>query len=207
MLRNGFAALSQLKRAGPFYEPPTAPRDFPLAPLCSRVASLSPLPEQRPMTRPREATPDTLVSYDEDYVRWLDQQLALLRKGQWTALDRGNLAEEIADMGRSERSAVTSNMIVVMLHLLKCVAQPERVSGSWIGSTREHRRRLHETFEDSPSLRHYATERFAYAYGQARKQAADETRLPRSIFPESAPFSVDEMLGEDWLPSGIGDPS
>jgi hypothetical protein len=43
-------------------------------------------------------------------------------------------------MGRSERRSLESNLIVVLLHLLKWQYQPEKRSGSWEGSIIEHRR-------------------------------------------------------------------
>ena len=157
------------------------------------------------MTPPYETAPDTLVAYDKDYALWLDEQVRLLREGRLADLDRDNLAEEIADVGRSERKAITSNMIVLMVHLLKCLAQPERMLGSWLSSIREHRRRLDRDFHDSPSLRRYAREQFSRVYDDALEQAADETRLPLSRFSPEPPFTFDEVCDKTWFPPDIAD--
>ena len=157
------------------------------------------------MTDTAVAVPDTQVGYDEDYVLWLDQQVRLLENGDLAALDRVNLADEVADMARSHRDAVTSNMIVAMMHLLKCLVHPEGISGSWLGSIREHRRRLAKGFQSSPSLRRHARLEFSEAYDDALKQAADETRLPRTRFPAEPPFTLEQMLDPDWFPPEIAD--
>jgi hypothetical protein len=140
------------------------------------------------------------VGYDEDFAAWLDEQAALLRAGRTDALDLANLAEEIEDMGKSEKRAVSQNLIVVFVHLLKHVHQPERRGKSWRRSIREHRRRLNEAFEYSPSLRRHAEFVFAACYKSARKQAADATGLHLSEFPEVCPFTLAQALDEDFLP-------
>ena len=111
-----------------------------------------------------------------------------------------NLIEEIDDMGKSQKQAVRSNLIVVLMHLLKYKYQPDRRSGSWKYTIREHRRRLIEAFEDSPSLRIFFAEVFDKCYQNARKEAADETALSLGTFPSESPFTPEQTLDEDFLP-------
>jgi hypothetical protein len=59
---------------------------------------------------------------------------------------------------------------------------------------------LQEAFLDSPSLKSYYIEVFDNCYQHARKEAAIETGLPLSIFPQECPFSVDEILDADFFP-------
>ena len=93
--------------------------------------------------------------YDKDYYLWLEETIQLLQEGRLTDLDIFNLIEEIKDMGRSEKNALESNLIVLLMHLLKWKYQPEEQSGSWRGSIREHRRRILKAFKNSPSLKSY----------------------------------------------------
>ena len=51
--------------------------------------------------------------YEQDYCLWLEKTASLLRDGRLHELDIPNLVEEIEDMGRSERRAVKSNLVVV----------------------------------------------------------------------------------------------
>jgi len=140
------------------------------------------------------------ISYDRDFMLWIETTVQLLKEQKFAELDLENLIEEIEDMGKSNKSALRSNVIVVLLHLLKWKYQPEKRTNSWKFSLREHRRRLEEDFEDSPSLQNYYREIFPKCYGNARKLAADETGLVLEIFPVESPFTPEEVSDAEFLP-------
>ena len=137
--------------------------------------------------------------YEQDYYLWLEKTAQTLRDRNCD-LDWDNLLEEIKTLGRSEKKSVKSNLRVVLLHLLKWKYQHQKRSRSWFLSLAEHRQRLYDDFEDSPSLKSYCHDAFAKVYGEARKQAARETDLSLSHFPEVCPFNREQALAEDWLP-------
>jgi hypothetical protein len=110
------------------------------------------------------------------------------------------LLEEIADMGRSEKRAIDSNLRVVLLHLLKWNYQPQQRSGSWRGSITEHRIRIRKALQDSPSLKNYLLEVFPETYQDATKIASQETELELEIFPTSCEWTLQQVLDEEWLP-------
>ncbi|MDX2241724.1 MAG: DUF29 domain-containing protein [Leptolyngbyaceae cyanobacterium bins.302] len=138
--------------------------------------------------------------YETDFVQWVEVTVKQLRNQNYAAVDWANLIEEIEDMGRRERKALKSNLIVVLLHLLKWEFQPEQQSGSWRSSIREHRRRLNDDLQDSPSLVPYLQDVFAECYTNAREQAADETDLPLTMFPEVCPYTIEQVLDSNFLP-------
>lgn len=138
--------------------------------------------------------------YETDFVQWIEATVTQLRSQNYEAVDWANLIEEIEDMSRRERKALKSNLIVVLLHLLKWQFQPEQQSGSWRSSIREHRRRLNEDLKDSPSLVPYLQDVFAECYTNAREQAADETGLSLTHFPEVCPYTVEQALDANFLP-------
>ncbi len=138
--------------------------------------------------------------YNKDYCLWLEETVQLLREGRLTELDINNLIEEIEDMGISQKNALESNLIVLLMHLLKWKYQPEKQSGSWRGSIREHRRRILKAFKNSPSLKRYFEGIFDESYQEARKQAADETELSLSTFSENCPFTIEQILDSEYLP-------
>jgi hypothetical protein len=138
--------------------------------------------------------------YERDYYAWTEEQAALLRAGHTVDLDLANLAEEIEDMGRSQRRAVKSALIIVLVHLLKYRFQPQRRSNSWRATLREHRRRLRDEFADSPSLRLYAESLLAECYQDACEEVADETGLPWETFPTACSFTLDQVLNRSFLP-------
>ncbi|MCL1472691.1 DUF29 domain-containing protein [Argonema antarcticum] len=138
--------------------------------------------------------------YEKDYLQWIQTTLEKIRSGDYVNVDWENLIEEIEDMGRSERKSLKSNLIVVFLHLLKWQFQPEMRSGSWEGSIIEHRRRIRESIDDSPSLQNYLESIFPECYLQAVKQAKAETRLPLETFPQLCPYDLEQVVSDEFLP-------
>jgi Domain of unknown function DUF29 len=139
--------------------------------------------------------------YDVDFMRWVETTAEQLRAQDYGSVDWENLIEEIEDMSRRERKALKSNLVVILLHLLKWQYQPECRTGSWRGSIREHRRRINEDLKDSPSLAPYLQEVFAECYEYAREQASDETGLSVETFPSDCPYTSEQSLESKFLPS------
>lgn len=138
--------------------------------------------------------------YKIDFVRWIETTAQQLRNQDYVSVDWKNLIDEIEDMSRRERKALKSNLIVVLLHLLKWEYQPEYRTGSWRGSIREHRRRINEDLKDSPSLVPYLEEVWAECYESAREQAADETGLPLETFSLTSPYTTEQALNPKSMP-------
>ena len=134
---------------------------------------------------------------EKDYCLWLEKTVQLLREGKLRELDVSNLIEEIEDMGISQKNALESNLIILLMHLLKWKYQPEKQSGSWRGSIGENRRSILKAFKNSPSLKGYFEDIFDECYQEARKQAADETELSLNIFPENCPFEIEQLLDSE----------
>lgn len=138
------------------------------------------------------------MNYETDFYQWTQQQAALLRQGQWSQVDAANLAEEIDSMGKSDRRAIWSHLINILLHLLKWQYQPERRGNSWTESIDNGREQLDWLIKDSPSLRPKLPQFVDDIYPRARRKAAHETGLPLSTFPEQCPFTVEQITGEYW---------
>lgn len=140
------------------------------------------------------------IIYDQDFYLWLETTAKLLQEGKVSELDLPNLIEEILDMGKSQKHSLKSNLRVILMHLLKYKYQPEKRTNSWRLTIFEHRKRLEDTFEDSPSLKRYFLEVFNNCYQDARQEAAIETGLPLLTFPPESPFSFSETFDLDYLP-------
>jgi hypothetical protein len=152
------------------------------------------------MTAQLSSTTNTANLYDRDYYLWLSHTAQLIKEGKFSEVDAVNLIEEIEDMGRSEKRAIKSNLVILLLHLLKYKYQPAKRTNSWKASIREHRRRLRDDFQLSPSLKRYFEEVFDECYQDGREQAADETGLPKDTFPTISPFTPSQTLNPDYLP-------
>ncbi|MBV8887414.1 MAG: DUF29 family protein [Chroococcidiopsidaceae cyanobacterium CP_BM_RX_35] len=62
------------------------------------------------------------------------------------------------------------------------------------------RTQIELAIEDSLSLKNYPREQLADSYQRARRQAAKQTSIQVSVFPEECPYSLELILDEDWLP-------
>jgi hypothetical protein len=138
--------------------------------------------------------------YVKNYPLWLSKTSALLRSGNFAALDIENLIEELEEMGGSYKDALENNLIVVLAHLIKWKYQPDYRCGSWRGSIKEHRRRINKSLEKHPGLKPYFRAIFWDCYFPAKEWAAEETGLSLTIFPENCPFTPEETLNPDYLP-------
>lgn len=139
--------------------------------------------------------------YETDYLCWIEATLHNLRSRCYDSVDWENLIEEIEDMGKRERRSLESNLIVILLHLLKWQCQPENRTGSWSGSIAEHRRRVTRLLQDSPSLKSYCDRLLPDCYANAREQAHLETGLPLESFPLNCPYAIADILDRTFWPN------
>ncbi|MFQ3679233.1 MAG: DUF29 domain-containing protein [Pseudanabaenaceae cyanobacterium] len=150
--------------------------------------------------KPLAPTSDYAALYDRDFVLWLEQTVALLRQGKVHELDVTNLIEEISYMSRREKRSVKSDLKVVLFHLLKYKYQPNKRSRNWLTTLLEHRNRIADALEDSPSLRPYLQENFDKIYDSARDLASTETGILKGIFPVVSPFTFEQALDQTYHP-------
>jgi len=135
---------------------------------------------------------DTL--YERDFYAWANEQASLLRAGRLSAADIAHIAEEIDSMGRSERRELTSRLAVLLTHLLKWQAQPERRGRSWELTILEQRREVASVLEDNPSLGGQVADILAKAYQTALLVAQRETDLPATAFPAESPWTFEQAM-------------
>lgn len=138
--------------------------------------------------------------YEEDFFLWLETTAQLLKEGKLNELDIANLLEEIEGMARSEKRSISSNLEVLLMHLLKYKYLPKKRTNSWRLTIYEHRDRIIQSLEESPSLKRFFQEKFLLCYQKARKKASIETGLEIDTFPENCPFELESILDSDYLP-------
>lgn len=144
-----------------------------------------------------------LAGYEEDFALWSAEQAALIRAGKFDRIDLENVAEEIESLGKSDKRAIRSRLGVLMLHLLKWERQPGERSRSWRSSIRDQRREILRLIDDSPSLRPFPGRVFEGEYPWAREKAAEETTIFLHLFPETCPYSIEQILDPDFLPGEL----
>jgi hypothetical protein len=143
---------------------------------------------------------DPASDYEADFYLWSYEQAELLRQGRFSELDLPNIIEEIESLGRSDKRALTSAYRVLIRHLLKWQYQPQKRSVSWQVTIRAQRTEIETLEDESPSLAAKAGEIVSRTYAKARSEAAEETFLPLTTFPESCGYLLAQLRDFDWLP-------
>src|SRR2546427_6466427 len=92
--------------------------------------------------KPSILSPAAEELYEQDFFEWTIRNAALLRAGRFAEADREHIAEEIEDMGKSERGELGSRLEVLLLHLLKWKFQTGGRSRGWKATIRVQRYRL-----------------------------------------------------------------
>lgn len=136
--------------------------------------------------------------YGRDYYAWVRAQVEALRRRRIEDVDWENVAEEIEDLGRSEKRALRSQLARLVEHLLKidrASARPRSASlrGDEI-SARSARRAVVELLDENPSLQAELKNIFSRAYLDGRDQALASLKLPDPAIAETPPWSAEEVI-------------
>ena len=150
--------------------------------------------------KPSVLAPAVKDLYEQDFFEWTVRNAELLRAGQLDEADLEHIAEEIEDMGKSERHALRSRLRVLLSHLLKWKYQAGRRSRSWKATIRVQRDELAHLLRQMPSLRRYLRDQLPEVYPMAVEGTIAEADLPDEVFPPACPFSLDEILTADFFP-------
>jgi len=138
--------------------------------------------------------------YETDFNSWIQENIALLKQARFSEIDTNHLIEELEDMGKSNKHALKSRIIVLVTHLLKWQYQQENQSTSWEGSIKEQRRRLALLLKDFPSLKNAINEAIQEGYDDAVEWAADETGFKKNTFPSQCPYTSNQLLDKSFYP-------
>ena len=147
--------------------------------------------------------------YDQDFQQWLEKTINQLEQKDFNNLDIDHLIEELKDLGKSDKNALESNLVILLSHLLKLVVQadaPDTMKTSWYRSVIEHRERLLIQLENIPSLKSYLPTILNSSYPKSRKLAIKEGKLAafcipipnEDNYPLICPFSPEQILNEDY---------
>jgi Domain of unknown function DUF29 len=157
--------------------------------------------ESNPPTQNNWSEGSLAKLYDQDIYAWANTNAQLLREKRFDQLDMTNLIEEIEDMAKSEQRSLYSHLLNLLMHLLKWEFQPQFQGNSWRASIRNARYEMTRLMKESPSLKTTPERKLAEAYEQARQLAADETGLNLQSFPSDCPYTIAQVLDENWLPA------
>lgn len=138
--------------------------------------------------------------YEVDELLWRETQMRLMQENRYSELDYDCLFQMLLEMGISEKRSVEGMGRILIMHLLKLKYQPEKKTKSWFTSVRISRRDLKLlTTSGSKTLYNYFVENMADIYRLARDLALSETGLSEKIIPKDNPFSVEEILDDNFF--------
>jgi hypothetical protein len=138
--------------------------------------------------------------YEDDILLWSERQAELLRRraaGELVndaELDWPNIAEEIEDVGKSQRTAVESHLVLALLHDLKTEAWPlSRDVPHWRAEAVGHRDDARRHF--SPSMRQRLKVATLYREAVRRMPETVDGQPPLPV-PQACPVTLEELLAE-----------
>ncbi|WP_252180313.1 DUF29 domain-containing protein [Endozoicomonas sp. 4G] len=156
--------------------------------------------------------------YETDHHKWLSEQVGLLANKQFDQLDLYNLLEEL-ELGIEAKVDNLENYLTnLILHLLKCDYQTsvlrdsiatERVINGWLNSIDNARDGINKLLRKNHSLKQRVEDVLVEVYPDGKKGAIREMnrhippkcpKLDNSSFPETCPWSYDQLMTEDWYP-------
>src|SRR5260363_461316 len=110
------------------------------------------------------------------------------------AIDVEHIAEEIEDVGRSEKRELANRMAVLLVHLLTWKFQPERRGSSWQRTIKAQRNAIALHLEETPSLKAFLSNPKwrAATWADTVTKAINETGLAQ--FPNVCPSHMDQVL-------------
>lgn len=149
--------------------------------------------------------------YEDDFYAWTQYQARVLREmpASDNRFDRENVAEEIETVGRNERDAVRSQVRRIIEHCLKLAHSPaDYPSQGWRGSIIDGRAELDQKL--SPALRQDVEAGLSKLYLIARKRVSADLedhgeRDAVVSLPAECPYTLDQILAEDWYPEPAGE--
>ena len=137
--------------------------------------------------------------YEDDFYAWTQHQAEVLRSMPAidNRFDRAHVAEEIEDLGKSERDAVRSQIRRIIEHFLKLNFSPaEQPRFEWMQSIDDARETLFDKL--TATLRHDAEESLERLYADGRRRAArallrHEEPDAAAALPQLCPYTLDQI--------------
>lgn len=147
--------------------------------------------------------------YERDFYAWIMHNVKLLKFGKLSEINTDILIDELESMAKRDKRELISHLIILLAHLLKWQLQLKTFSEiyrnfhgtSWNNTIVEQRMQIIEQLEMSPSLKPYLSEALENAYPKAVQLAHKETKLSKNIFPTNCPYSLEQILDDDFYPS------
>ncbi|MDJ0579811.1 DUF29 domain-containing protein [Crocosphaera sp.] len=138
--------------------------------------------------------------YEIDDYLWIEETVKLLKGKRFDELDLENLIEELEDLGSEKRHKVESLLQQIIRHLLLLEYwhnEHDRNYRHWRSEIFNFRDQLNDRM--TSNFYNYLEENLAKIYRKARKYVEIKSGL--DTFPEDCPYTLQQLLDEDWCPT------
>jgi hypothetical protein len=139
--------------------------------------------------------------YEREYDRWLSETIELLKNRQFDRVDYEHLIEELAALGRSEKTAVKSLILSIIIRLLLYqfwTTEREKNSNHWAAEIITFRVQLEYKLTTNLSKFLELELELENIYENARLIAEKKTGLKN--LPIICPYSLRQILEKQWFP-------
>ena len=110
------------------------------------------------------------------------------------------LDELYENMSNADKRALESQLVRLMVHVLKWRYQPQKRSTSWVRTIVNARREIHKLQKYMPSLsKEFIEKSWEESFGDAIEEAKAEMNLSRKDKFEPAPLTWQEVFEDEYL--------
>ncbi len=139
--------------------------------------------------------------YDIDDYEWLLITIELIKNKEYNLIDFEHLLEELESLSKRDKDAISSYLELIICHLLYLQywhSEYEYNSKHWQYEIINFRLRLELRL--TTKLRNYLRDNLDDIYKFAVKSTVIKTGLNQSIFPPDCPYTLTQLLDEEWYP-------
>lgn len=134
--------------------------------------------------------------YCDDFFEWTQRQAAAIRAGDWDAIERERLAEEIEDLYKEGSHELWQLLHELMVWLVAwCYSAQMRQAHPWwyvrIGNIRIE---MENILHLNPRTRPRLDEDLAEAYAHGREVGAEELGVAIDTIAETCPWTIEDVL-------------
>lgn len=132
-----------------------------------------------------------LVGYEEDFVRWSEQQAQLLKEQKFDLLDLENITDEIESLGKTDKFKIERLLTRLFENLLKRKhSGKEECYRGWDMENIHLKTEIKNLLDDSPSLYNYLHKVSRDCY----KDALELVNIIYEFYDFSAGLDIEEIV-------------
>jgi len=141
--------------------------------------------------------------YKSDYLAWYEMTLEQIKNNQLNDLDLDSLSEVLENLVRDTKRSGESYLRQIIIYLLLIEYwEAESINRRhWAAEIVNFRNEL-ET-DMTMNLRKHLNEEKENNYQKAIKYVIAKTGLKKNTFPEQCPYTLEQLINDDWFSDTI----